>query len=241
MSSRYAVYFAPDRHSPWRTFGAHWLGRDEHDSGVLPQPLVEGISPGELERITQKPRRYGFHATLKAPFRLAAGYDETSLLSRLGALALKLKPVALSPLKVTTLGDLGGSSAFVALTPHATCEHSPVDLLALAAACVTETDDLRAPLTQQELARRRSTPLNARQIELLNLYGYPHVLEKFRLHMTLTGPVEASVAQQVMRAVAPKIAQLNADTPLWLDRLCLFVERKPGAPFHRIIDLKLTA
>ena len=235
MSPRYAVYFSPDRHSPWRSFGAHWLGRDEHDSGVFAQPLVEGISPGELERITQEPRRYGFHATLKAPFRLAAGHNETTLVSRLGALALKLKPVALSPLKVTMVGD------FVALTSHAAGDQPPVDLLALAAACVTEIDDLRAPLTQQELARRRSTELDARQTELLNLYGYPHVLEHFRFHMTLTGPVEASIAQQVMRAVAPKIAQLNADTPLWLDRLCLFVERKPGAPFHRIIDLKLSA
>ena len=235
MSSRYAVYFAPDRYSPWRSFGAHWLGRDEHDSGVLPQPLVEGISPNELERITQEPRRYGFHATLKAPFRLADGHDETRLMSRLGALARQLKPVALSPLKVTTLG------AFVALTPHVAGNQLPADLQALAAACVTEIDDLRAPLTQQELARRRSTALDARQTELLNLYGYPHVLERFRLHMTLTGPVEAPVAQQVMRAVAPKIAQLNANTPLWLDRLCLFVERQPGAPFHRIIDLKLSA
>ena len=238
MSARYAVYFAPDRHSPWRTFGAHWLGRDEHDSGVLAQPLLENISPIELERITHEPRRYGFHATLKAPFRLGAGHDETSLVSRLGALALKLKPVALSPLRVTTIGDLG---AFVALTSHATGDHLPVDLQALATDCVTEIDDLRAPLTQQELARRRSTPLNARQTKLLDLYGYPHVLERFRLHLTLTGPVEASIAQQVMRAVAPKIAQLNADAPLGLDRLCLFVERQPGAAFHRIIDLKLSA
>ena len=238
MSARYAVYFAPDRHSPWRTFGAHWLGRDEHDSGVLAQPLLENISLIDLERITHEPRRYGFHATLKAPFRLASGHDETSLVSRMSALALKLKPVALSPLKVTTLGNF---NAFVALTSHAAGEYPHADLLALAAACVTEIDDLRAPLTQQELARRHSTALDARQMELLNLYGYPHVLERFRFHMTLTGPVEASIAQQVMRAVAPKIVQLNADAPLWLDRLCLFVERQPGAAFHRIIDLKLSA
>ena len=80
MSARYAIYFAPDKHSGGWEFGANWLGRDEHDNTVLPQPPLEGISPLELTRITQAPRRYGFHATLKAPFRLADGHDETSLI-----------------------------------------------------------------------------------------------------------------------------------------------------------------
>ena len=236
MSARYAVYFAPDRHSPWRMFGAHWLGRDEHDNSVLTQPDLAGILPSELARFTEEPRRYGFHATLKAPFRLAAGVDESRLVTRLSALALKLKLVPLGPMGVTQIKN------FVALVPiNPELAYSPTGLQALAATCVVELDDLRAPLLPAELARRQTSPLDSRANELLDLYGYPYVMERFRLHMTLTGQVDAPLAQRVMAAVVPEVARLNAAAPLWLDRLCLFVESAPGAPFHRILDLKLRA
>ena len=229
MSPRYAVYFAPGKHSPWRTFGAHWLGRDEYDNTVLAQPQLAGISPEALAGITQAPRRYGFHATLKAPFRLAPGHDEQALVSRLTTLACSLKPLALGPLRLAAL------DSFMALTP----DTPPASLSALAAACVQELDDLRAPPLEAELARRLATPLDTREAELLACYGYPHVMERFRLHMTLTGPVAPSMAQRVSDAVTPVTARLNAEAPLWLDQLCLFVERTPGAPFLRLIDLKL--
>jgi putative phosphonate metabolism protein len=231
MDPRYAVYFAPDKYSPWREFGARWLGRDEYDNSALPQPTLDGMPPQAFAQITQEPGRYGFHATLKAPLRLAAGCDETSLMRRLNTLASTLKPVALGPLRVTVLGD------FVALVP----DTEPAGLQALAAACVRELDDLRAPLLEAERARRRIDPLDARGIELLDLYGYPHVMERFRFHMTLTGPVDPATAQSVIRAVAPEVARLNLAVPLSLDRLCLFIERAPGDPFLRLIDLKLHA
>lgn len=231
MGPRYAIYFAPDKYSPWREFGARWLGRDEYDNSVLPQPALEGMSPQVFAQVTQEPRRYGFHATLKAPLRLAAGCDETGLMRRLNALAATLKPVMLGPLRVTVLSD------FVALVP----DGQPVGLQELSAACVRELDDLRAPLGEADRARRRVDLLDARGVELLDLYGYPHVMERFRFHMTLTGSVDAATAQTVIHAVAPQVARLNAGTPLSLDRLCLFVERAPGDPFLRLIDLKLHA
>ena len=229
MSARYAVFFAPDRHSPWRAFGAHWLGRDEHDSSMLAQPQLAGMGAAEFAQLTQEPRRYGFHATLKAPFRLAHGLEESALVAQLQTLAQGLKPVFLGPLRAVTLGG------FVALVP----EKIPDCLHALAAACVTELDRLRAPLREDELARRRAAPLDAREAGLLAQYGYPYVMERFRLHFTLTGPVVPEMAQRIAEMVAPQLARLNADAPLWLDRLCLFVERAPGAPFHRTIDLRL--
>lgn len=231
MGPRYAIYFAPDKYSPWREFGARWLGRDEYDNSVLSQPALDAMSPQAFAQITQEPRRYGFHATLKAPLRLAAGCDETGLMRRLNALASTLKPVALGPLRAAAIGD------FVALVP----DTEPAGLQALAAACVRELDDFRAPLSEADRARRRADLLDARGVELLDLYGYPHVMERFRFHMTLTGPVNASTAQSVIGVVAPQVARLNAGTPLSLDRLCLFVERAPGDPFLRLIDLKLQA
>lgn len=231
MSARYAIYFSPAKHSAWWTFGAHWLGRDEHDNSALPQPEAAGIAPAELQAITAEPRRYGFHATLKAPFHLSAGHTEADLVARLGRLAQTLVPVALGPLQLATLGH------FVALVPEA----APAGLHTLAASCVTELDDLRAPLSELDLARRRSAALNARESELLALHGYPHVLERFRFHMTLTGPVDAAMTQRVTQALAAEPARLNALAPLSLDRLCLFIEQYPGAPFQRVIDIRLCA
>jgi putative phosphonate metabolism protein len=231
VSTRYAIYFSPAKHSTWWTLGAHWLGRDEHDNRALSQPEVAGINPQELQAITAEPRRYGFHATLKAPFHLSAGHTEADLVARLGRLAQTLKTMALGPLQLATLGN------FVALVPKA----APAGLQALAAACVTGLDDLRAPLSAVDLARRRGAGLDARESELLALYGYPHVLERFRFHMTLTGPVGAAMAQGVSQALAGQVASLNVQAPLSLDRLCLFVEQTPGTPFQRVIDLRLSA
>jgi len=229
MSARYAIYFAPDRHSPWWAFGAHWLGRDEHDNCALTQPSLDAIGPMELATITAEPRRYGFHATLKAPFQLSGGNDEATLVARLGRLAQTLAPVPLGSLRVATLGH------FVALVP----DSEPDGLQALAASCVSELDDLRAPLTQAELARRQPASLDPRETELLARYGYPYVMERFRLHLTLTGPINAPLEQRVLEAVTPAITRLNRDSPVTLDRLCLFVERSPGTPFVRTLDVRL--
>ena len=100
---------------------------------------------------------------------------------------------------------------------------------------------LRAPLSQTDLARRRGAGLDAREAELLALHGYPHVLERFRFHMTLTGPVDSATALRVCQALAAEPVKLNARAPLVLDRLCLFVEQSPGTPFQRVIDLRLSA
>lgn len=229
MSARYAVYFAPKKSSSWQDFGAHWLGRDEFDCQALPQPALEEMSPTQFEGLTQVPRRYGFHATLKAPFHLAAGIALPELMTRMAKLASTLEPLPLGDLKTATLGD------FVALVPTA-----PVTgLHELAAACVTGLDDLRAPLDAHDLIRRQADQLDARAMELLTRYGYPHVLERFRLHFTLTGPTTADVAAMVTRAVATPVKHLNELEPLVLDRLCLFVESAPGTDFLRIADFAL--
>lgn len=231
MTARYAIYFAPAKDSPWWRFGAGWLGRDEVLNTPLAAPAPQQLDADTLHAITAAPRRYGFHATLKAPFCLKDGCTFDDLLTRLQALAETLKPLALGPLQASTLGD------FVALLPVS----SPPVLQDLATCCVTELDDLRAPLTEAEHARRRATPLDARELALLERYGYPYVLERFRLHFSLTGPVEPSTAEATIQAVAAPVARLNSGTPLVLDRLCLFAEPSPGMAFSRLADLVLPA
>lgn len=231
MSRRYAIYFAPPKESPWWAFAAHWLGRNEYDDAPLATPQTLSISPEELLSMTAEPRRYGFHATLKAPFRLSDKFSLDDLIKRTQALAATLKPISLGPLQAQSLGK------FVALVPQNTSD----ELAALAAACVVELDDLRAPLSEQDLARRQSALLDARELALLQRYGYPHVLERFRFHLTLTGRLDQPTQLRVMHAVQAQVTHMNAVAPLMLDRLCLFTEPAPGASFTRIADMALSA
>ena len=231
MSARYAIYFAPAQGSPWWEFGTCWLGRDECLDVQIAQPALAQIGPAELHAATAQPRRYGFHATVKAPFALSEGNTLDQLITRMQALAATLKPVALGPMQAAMLGD------FVALLPVTV----PDELAALATACVTGLDDLRAPLSAADLLRRRVDHLDAREQALLNQYGYPYVLERYRLHFTLSGPVNPPMAQRLVQAAATPVAALNAAAPLVLDRLCLFVEPSPGQPFKRLVDAELLA
>ena len=231
MTIRHAIYYAPAHSSPWWTFGAGWLGRDESLDGTPPEFVAPMLPAPERHRITTQARRYGFHATLKAPFHLRLGVTPAELLARTRSLAQRLRPVPLSPLRVQRLGPY-----VVLLTPeHHTAASD------LASACVIELDDLRQPLTPDELARRQPATLDARELELLHRYGYPHVLERFRFHLTLTDPVNETQATQVTEAVSAQVARLNTQTPLSLDRLCIFEEPAPGQPFRRLHDLVLGA
>jgi putative phosphonate metabolism protein len=229
MSPRYAVYFSPARGSPWWTFGSDWLGRDEFNNLPLVQAEISGISRAELFSLTEEPRRYGFHATLKAPFRLNENFDLNDLMSSLGTLAKQHSPIELGTICAVKVGH------FVALAPQMV----NVSLTSLAEKCVTELDHLRAPLTELDMARRKIETLDARGQYLLTEYGYPHVLEKFIFHFTLSGRIPPLVADHIINAVIDQLNKLNGTSPLVLDRLCLFVEDSPGQPFRRVADMGL--
>ena len=69
---RYAIYFAPRPRRALARFGAAWLGWDAEAGADRDGPELAGL-PRPRAEIVATPRRYGFHATLKAPFRLARG------------------------------------------------------------------------------------------------------------------------------------------------------------------------
>jgi 2'-5' RNA ligase len=228
-TGRYAVYFAPARDSAWHRFGRGWLGRDDcGNAPAAPQLLEPPLA--QVNALTAEPRRYGFHATLKAPFRLR-GDDVEVLKTRLARIAARWRPLPLGPLAPV---HLDGFVALVRADPQPAVD-------ALAAECVIELDDLRAPLQAAELARRQPERLDARGRELLERYGYPQVLERFRFHLTLTGPVQAPLAARLIAQLVPAVARLNSEAPLALDRLCLFHEPLPGAPFVRVHEVELRA
>src|SRR5690606_21547575 len=71
--ARYAVYFAPAEDSALNRLASRWLGRCAYTGTRYPPTGIGEITPAAQEEITAEPRRYGFHATLKPPFRLPQG------------------------------------------------------------------------------------------------------------------------------------------------------------------------
>lgn len=227
--ARVAVYFAPPTDSPWWRFGSTWLGRDAATDALLAQPAIAGVAGDELAALTATARRYGFHATLKAPFALAPGVPLETLAHLLDCLARRLPALPLGTLQPARL------AGFVALRP-AGADPAPIEHLAHE--CITSLDHLRAAWDPAEF-ERRATGLDARGRELLQRWGYAHVFERFRFHLTLSAPVDDARAQRLIEAVRPAVEQLNGSHPPQLDRLCLFVEPAPGAPLRRMADFPL--
>lgn len=216
---RYAIYFTPDAGHPLVRAAEEWLGRSAFARAVEPTD-VGGFSPQARAGLIASAVRYGFHGTLKAPFRLAEARSEADLVEAVDAFCRETTPIAPVSLKVS---DLDG---FFALTPAGPAE----DLNALAATVVRRFEPFRAPLTAEEIARRRPERLPPREREFLENWGYPYIFDAFRFHMTLSDRLEGETALAVHRALAGQFEDLLAH-PVAFDRLAIFVEPDPGAPF----------
>jgi phosphonate metabolism protein PhnN/1,5-bisphosphokinase (PRPP-forming) len=217
---RYGIYFAPAPGSRWWRFGCEWLGRDAVSGRALEPMILPDLARDEIAAATLTPRHYGFHATLKPPFALTDGMSVDDLHVALRQFARKRPHVSLGQL---SLHDMDG---FIALRPI-----EKTALRELAAECVRHFDFLRAPASEAELARRRSAALTARQDALLQRWGYPHVLDEFRFHLTLTGRLDDARRRRIHDALVPLVQALNAE-PLQVDALCLFEQRDTETPFR---------
>lgn len=226
---RYALYFAPAADDPLNKAAAEWLGRDAFSNANSARAAEGGLSADELDALTADPRRYGFHATLKAPFHLADGRSEADLLDAMKAFIAKTSAFDISSVVVGQLGH------FFALVPESL--HAPLQEFA---GTVVETfEPFRAPLSEADIARRKPDSLPPRQREYLVNWGYPYVFDDFRFHMTLTGPVPEAQAPVMASILKQRFADFIG-RPLRIDGLALFVEPERGAPFlvHSWLPLK---
>jgi putative phosphonate metabolism protein len=220
--TRYAVYYAPSSESSLHAFGCAWLGRDPV-TGAPAEPLpIAGFSAEQRARITALPHRYGFHATLKAPFALGSGRTPEELERVFTTFAASREPFAIDGLQLAVIGG------FLALTLHGHSEQ----FTALAAAAVELFDPFRAPMSHEERARRDQGRLDARQRELLAAWGYPYVFERWRFHLTLTGPLDEEERATVRAALEPLVEPF-ATTAVTVDAVSLFVQPAPDEPFSQ--------
>lgn len=220
QNPRYAIYYAPPKDSGLWSTAQRWLGRDCESGQALTQEIPDGWLADEIDAATESPRRYGFHCTLKAPFRLPPAATPEDLMSALTAFAARQKPFEAPPLKVSAIGP------FLALTLSVP---SP-EMEALATAAVQAFEPFRAPLRAEETERRIAGGLTPRQQELLKAWGYPYVMEEFRFHMSLSGPLEAARRDRLQAALV-KVFQGHTIEPFAVDEVCLYRQNETGAPF----------
>ncbi|HEX9210375.1 MAG TPA: DUF1045 domain-containing protein [Bradyrhizobium sp.] len=226
---RYAIYFAADADSALSRFGAALLGYDAHTARELPFPDEPLRTAPDWRDITADPRKYGFHATLKAPMALAPGKTEAGLMAACARFAGKARPIPVIRPIVDSI------SGFIAVIPA-----EPVDALQqLAADCVREFDDFRAPLSAEDRARRKPEKLSERQRDYIDRWGYPYVMEEFRFHMTLTGRLDAERRGPILEMLRGRFAALGLKT-LAIDRVALLKQDDAKARFHIIGEWALT-
>lgn len=227
-TSRYGIYFCPRQESPLFALGSQWLGRDALTGKDIDPELTNGLGRDEWRRATGSPRRYGFHATLKPPFRLAQGAAFDQLRTSVHTFAARHASFKAPPLQVGTLGH------FLALTlADASQEFSH-----LADACVTEFDNFRAPATEHEIALRVRDSMPQREREHVFRWGYPYVFDTWKFHMSLTGSLAAELLPYMERILKQRFASVCGQ-PFVVDSICIFHEPSPGSPFLLVDRAKL--
>lgn len=224
MFERYAIYCSFDGELARR--GASWLGHDLATGAGCAHPSLPGV---DLDAACRRPRLYGFHATIKAPFRLALGMEVAALQSAFAEFCKTRKVAEADGLQLTQIGR------FLALTLQG--DQAPVK--ALAADVVRTFDSFRAPLTAQEIAGRNPARLNEAQRSHLMRWGYPHVMEAFQFHATLTGPLKDTIRPSVA-AAAEAYFSTHLPRPFRIDALSLVGQNAAGT-FKEISTLPLSA
>ena len=200
---RYAIYFSP------------------RPETVLFQLASTWFSYPEVQNVTDSPRHYGFHATLKPPMALRTGHREDDLRTELREFAEREPRLTIPALQVSLLGN------FLALTlaqPHPALD-------SLAALCVEHFEPFRQPESIEEAAKRRRPSMTARHLELLDRWGYPYVLDEWRFHMTLTSSLadpelRTTLLNRLESHFAPALEQ-----PVFVEDLCLFAQSDRSSPF----------
>jgi hypothetical protein len=218
MFERYAIFYSPPP-GAFADFSAAWLGWDNRAGRHCTHPQIADF---DVAALTQVPRKYGIHATLKAPFRLAAGCSPDDLADATAGLAGTLPAFDLAGLA------LKHHRGFLALRPRG----DVAELNAFTQIVVESLDPFRAPAPPDELARRRRANLTERQEANLMAWGYPYVGADFHFHLTLSGRIDAGLGAKVTDALAPHLLPLIPH-PFPINQISLMGEDSAGM-FHEI-------
>ena len=230
--SRYALYLAPPPESDLWRFGCDVIGRDALTGRSVDGFAPEGHDVETWRKLTSEPRRYGFHATVKAPFRLRADLDLVDLMDRVAAFARRCSPFDAGELDVGQM-KTGDGRGFVVLRPKGAAN----EFRLFEEKAVRALDDFRAPRTTAERRRRNVARLTPRQRYYLEAWGYPYVIDEFRPHFTLTNAIRDP--GPAAKALEWEFRLQVASPALRVDALTLFGERESDSVFEILRRFRL--
>ena len=217
--SRYAIYYIPDL--PLFQIGSDWLGWNSLTG-------QESLLSADHHRITDRPRKYGFHATVKPPFSLVSHSSQGELQDAFHAFCEHVSPATGGTLKISRLGR------FLAMIQDVQTN----EVTELAASTVSYFDKFRAPLTDKDIEKRRRRRLTPQQDALMLRWGYPYVMQEFKFHMTLTDPLAHDTIDDIERR-ANSMFHDFLDQSLNISSLALLGEQEGSGRFHVIERLSL--
>jgi len=217
--SRYAIYYIPDL--PLFQIGSDWLGWNS----ITGQ---DTLLSADHHRITDRPRKYGFHATVKPPFSLASNSTLSELQNAFHAFCATVSPATGGTLKISRLGR------FLAMTQDVQSN----EVTELAASTVSHFDKFRAPQSDQDIEKRRQRRLTPEQDALMLRWGYPYVMQEFKFHMTLTGPLQNDEIDTIKHDANTRFQEFLGQ-PMKIASLALLGEDSDSGRFHVINKLSL--
>ncbi len=219
--SRYAIYYAPELGSPLDKFGQAWLGRDTRTGNRIRQPEVVGVYSRELQNIVSPATLYGFHGTLKPPFFLSVPELKETLVRELKTFAAEESPFLLPRLVLAHMGR------FLVLQP----ERTDGQINQLSERCVRRFDSFRRPPSAEELNGRCFLGLNSSQEKNLIEWGYPYVMDQFKFHLTLTGPIiDVHLSEHLFNELERQLEGIDLSA-IRVASICLFVQTEKDQPF----------
>lgn len=209
---RYAIYWMPSSSSLLDEFARRWFGgADSFD-----------LEPDLAARAVMTPKRYGFHATVKAPFRPVPGISPQEMNAELERFCARRRRIVTSPLALERFQH------YLALCPSG----RRAELEWLASECVVHFDRFRAPLNGEDHERRKGT-LSSREAAHFKQFGYPYIFDLFYFHISLAGPLDSRELDNVSAALRPRLGTMASEDFI-LDELCLCGDPGNGRDFEVI-------
>ena len=211
---RYAIYYAPIENCELDVFGKCWLGWDPYKGVEITKsypPKLPNLQ--KFSRFVLAPKQYGFHGTIKAPFRLKDGYTYNDLENKVGEISKQIHSFHLDKLIIKKLGY------FIALIPTNNLKVNEVSNK-----FVEGLDYLRDELSENEIKKRNPIKLTSRQKKMLFKWGYPYVFNEFKFHLTLTSKLNIEEIDDVFKSLQNILTQFNL-IKINFNSVCIFGQK----------------
>ncbi len=231
---RVAIYFLPKKNSSLENFGKNLLGRDINKKKKISLTRRQKyfINRGftyfdELKDYCEEPAKYGFHATLKAPFRLKRNVKTKNFYDVISHIAAQHSRFKIKGLKIVY------SKKFTLITSR-----KPNKLLInLEKDLVKHLDTFRAELNKTEIKKRIPDSLTFKQNKYLKEWGYPFVFDQFKFHMTLMNQNNNKLSNK-QKLELEKLIYKISNNVIEFNEISLLGENKNGH-FEEIKRFKL--